>query len=44
MLRENHVPVEQCRPIERATGRKVTAEQLRPDVFAPVDYKKAVGA
>lgn len=33
MLRENHVPVEQCRAIERVTEKKVTAEQLRPDIF-----------
>jgi DNA-binding transcriptional regulator YdaS (Cro superfamily) len=36
MLREKHIPLEQCRPIEKATGGKVTAEQLRPDVFKRV--------
>jgi DNA-binding transcriptional regulator YdaS (Cro superfamily) len=33
MLREKHVPVEQCRAIERATDGKVKAEELRPDIF-----------
>jgi DNA-binding transcriptional regulator YdaS (Cro superfamily) len=33
MLRENYVPLEQCRPIERVTTGAVTAEQLRPDFF-----------
>lgn len=33
MLRENHVPVEQCRAIERVTNGKVTARALRPDIF-----------
>lgn len=38
MLRDKHVPTEQCRNIERATGGRVTAAQLRPDVFGPIDY------
>lgn len=35
MVKTGHVPVEQCRNIERVTNGKVTAEQLRPDIFLP---------
>jgi DNA-binding transcriptional regulator YdaS (Cro superfamily) len=33
MLRTQNIPLEQCLPIEIATGGKVTRAQLRPDVF-----------
>lgn len=36
MVKTGRVPAEQCRKIEAATGGKVTAEQLRPDIFQPV--------
>lgn len=32
-LRAGRPPAERCRDIERATGGKVTKEQLRPDIF-----------
>lgn len=35
IIRTGHVPVEQCRNIERVTNGTVTAEQLRPDIFLP---------
>lgn len=38
MVKTNHVPAEQCRKIEAITGGKVTAEQLRPDIFLPIKY------
>lgn len=41
MVNSGHVPVEQCRKIEAIVHGEVTAEQLRPDVYAPVDYSKA---
>lgn len=31
------IPAVQCRPIERVTKGQVTAEQLRPDIFAPIE-------
>jgi DNA-binding transcriptional regulator YdaS (Cro superfamily) len=30
------VPAERCVPIEEATARRITREQLRPDLFGPV--------
>jgi len=33
MAKSGHVPSEQCKKIEAATGGEVTAEQLRPDIF-----------
>lgn len=35
MIKTGHVPVEQCRNIERVTNGEVTAEELRPDIFLP---------
>jgi len=35
MLKQNHVPVEQCRKFEVATGKRVTVHMLRPDIFGP---------
>ena len=37
MLKEGRVPAERCRAIEAATGGKVTAEQLRPEIFGRPD-------
>lgn len=37
MLKTGRVSAKQCRAIERATRGEVTAEQLRPDIFGPVD-------
>ncbi len=34
MVRENHVPWQQCKKIEALTGGLVTARQLNPKVFA----------
>lgn len=33
-VRRNQIPLKHVVKIERATGGKVTKEQLRPDVFA----------
>lgn len=33
MLREKHVPWQQCKAIEKATGGAVTAAELNPEVF-----------
>lgn len=37
MLKAEQVPLSQCRNIERVTDGAVTAEQMRPDIFAPID-------
>jgi DNA-binding transcriptional regulator YdaS (Cro superfamily) len=34
MLRENHVPWQQCKKIQAITNNLVTAADLRPDIFA----------
>lgn len=36
MVKTGHVSPRLCRVIERETGGAVTAEELRPDIFAPV--------
>lgn len=33
MVATGRVPAKQCKKIEKATDRQVTAEQLRPDIF-----------
>jgi DNA-binding transcriptional regulator YdaS (Cro superfamily) len=33
--RNNHVPANHCKKIELLTGGRITAEMLRPDIFAP---------
>jgi len=35
MRRTGVVPAKRCKQIELLTGGRVTAEQLRPDIFAP---------
>jgi len=35
MVKSGSVPAKHCKRIEILTGGRVTAEQLRPDVFAP---------
>lgn len=38
------VPVERCVPIERATGRAVTCEELRPDMASQFAYLRGLAA
>lgn len=38
---DGRVPAEAARDIERATSGAVTAEELRPDIFAPSDQSAA---
>jgi len=40
MLKTGHVAAAQCKKIEALTGGKITAEMLRPDIFAAPKPKK----
>lgn len=35
------LPVERAVEIEEATGRRVTRQELRPDIFGPIDEAAA---
>jgi DNA-binding transcriptional regulator YdaS (Cro superfamily) len=39
--RNGQIPPERCREIEELVGGRVTREELRPDVFGPVDAKRS---
>ena len=35
-VEKNRIPAERCRELEQLTDGAVTAEQMRPDIFKPV--------
>lgn len=41
-LPRNRIAPDKCNLIERATNGQVRREQLRPDIFGPVEYGKTI--